>query len=190
MRLFLTIFVFIFSLQSSIKADDIKDLEIEGMSIGDSLLDYFSKEEIKNSKNKFNYPKSNKFILWVPNSRSYENYDAVQFHFKTNDANYIIQSIGGHITYYEKIEKCYPKKKDIFDSLKEMFPNTEVKSQIAKHQLDNKTIVDQTVFNFDQGYITLECYDWSKELEDKYGDKLSLGISTSEFMNWITNEAY
>jgi len=82
------------------------------------------------------------------------------------------------------------KKKDIFDSLKEMFPNTEVKSQIAKHQLDNKTIVDQTVFNFDQGYITLECYDWSKELEDKYGDKLSLGISTSEFMNWITNEAY
>ena len=28
-------------------ADDIKDFEIEGMSIGDSLLDYFSEEEIK-----------------------------------------------------------------------------------------------------------------------------------------------
>ena len=40
-----------FSLQTLIKADDIKDFEIEGISIGDSLLDYFSKKEIlDNSK--------------------------------------------------------------------------------------------------------------------------------------------
>ena len=36
-----------FSFQSWTKADDIRDFEIEGMSIGDSLLDYYSKEEIK-----------------------------------------------------------------------------------------------------------------------------------------------
>jgi len=29
------------------QADDIRDFQIEGMSIGDSLLDYFSEEEIK-----------------------------------------------------------------------------------------------------------------------------------------------
>ena len=28
------------------QSDDIRDFEIEGISIGDSLLDYFSKEEI------------------------------------------------------------------------------------------------------------------------------------------------
>ena len=30
-------------------ADDIRDFQIEGMSIGDSLLDYFSEEQIKNN---------------------------------------------------------------------------------------------------------------------------------------------
>ena len=38
-----------FSFHNITKADDIRDFEIEGMSIGDSLLDYFSENEIKNS---------------------------------------------------------------------------------------------------------------------------------------------
>ena len=39
-----TVLILVF--QSWTKADDIKDFEIEGMSIGDSLLDYMSKDEI------------------------------------------------------------------------------------------------------------------------------------------------
>ena len=46
MRLFLTLLIIIFNLQSLTKADDISDFEIEGISIGDSLLDYYSKREI------------------------------------------------------------------------------------------------------------------------------------------------
>ena len=44
------------------QADDIRDFQIEGMSVGDSLLDYFSKSEIK--KGKKNYFKDN-FSLFV-----------------------------------------------------------------------------------------------------------------------------
>ena len=47
MRIFLTVLVLIFSLQSWTKADDIRDFEIEGISIGDSLLDHFSKSNIE-----------------------------------------------------------------------------------------------------------------------------------------------
>ena len=32
------------------QADDIRDFQIEGMSVGDSALDYFSAEEINNRK--------------------------------------------------------------------------------------------------------------------------------------------
>ena len=46
MRIFLTVFFLIFSFQSLIKADDIRDFEIEGMTIGDSLLDIFNKNII------------------------------------------------------------------------------------------------------------------------------------------------
>ena len=48
MRNFLLILILILSFQSWTKADDIRDFQIEGMSIGDSLLNFVSKKEIKN----------------------------------------------------------------------------------------------------------------------------------------------
>ena len=45
MKILLTLFVLLFS--SSVFADDISDLEIEGISVGDSLLNYYSEEDIK-----------------------------------------------------------------------------------------------------------------------------------------------
>ena len=49
-RLSLYLFLIFFTLQTPSKADDIRDFQIEGISIGDSLLDYFSEEKIKSSK--------------------------------------------------------------------------------------------------------------------------------------------
>ena len=54
MRIILIVFILIFNSQSWTKADDIRDFEIEGMSIGDSALNFFSETDIKkNSKNYF-----------------------------------------------------------------------------------------------------------------------------------------
>ena len=56
MKKFLAILILILTLQApSYAAEDIRDFTIEGISIGDSLLDYFSKVEIENffkAKNK------------------------------------------------------------------------------------------------------------------------------------------
>ena len=46
-RLSLYLFLILFTLQTPSWADDIRDFQIEGMSVGDSLLDYFSENEIK-----------------------------------------------------------------------------------------------------------------------------------------------
>ena len=46
---FLIILILIFNLSNLSFADDISDLEIEGMSIGDSALDYFDLGQIKKS---------------------------------------------------------------------------------------------------------------------------------------------
>ena len=45
MKILLTLFVLFFS--SSVFAEDISDFQIEGISVGESLLDYMSEEEIK-----------------------------------------------------------------------------------------------------------------------------------------------
>ena len=47
MKQFIIIFILILSFQSWSKADDIRDFQIEGMSVGDSLLDYYPKNKLK-----------------------------------------------------------------------------------------------------------------------------------------------
>ena len=78
MRIFLSIIILIISLQSWTKADDISDFQIEGMSIADSLLDYFSEAEIKNpgSNNTMYYPKSRKFYEIVLDTKT-KKYDLI-----------------------------------------------------------------------------------------------------------------
>ena len=47
MKKFLAILILVLTFQTPSQADDIRDLQIEGISIGDSLLDHFSEEVIK-----------------------------------------------------------------------------------------------------------------------------------------------
>ena len=51
MKRFLIFLVFIFNIQSFTKADDIREIEIEGISIGDNALDFYSKDELDNNTN-------------------------------------------------------------------------------------------------------------------------------------------
>ena len=62
MKRLLLILILTLSFQSWTKADDIRDFEIEGMSIGDSALDYYSKKELRKFDKTY-YPKSKKFYL-------------------------------------------------------------------------------------------------------------------------------
>ena len=89
MKRFLTILILIFTLQTPSQADDIRDFQIEGMSIGDSALDYFSEDELENSLKSY-YP-NKKFYLVDIFSSKYETYAGVQLSFKNN--NYKIYSI-------------------------------------------------------------------------------------------------
>ena len=111
MKVFITVLVLIFSLQSWTKADDIRDFEIEGMSIGDSALDFFSEEEIK----KFlivEYPSSKRIVGWEsPSSMKFKNYVAITFHVKSNDKSYEILSIKGILDMENKKKECLDKKK-------------------------------------------------------------------------------
>ena len=50
MKRLLLILILTFSFQSIIKADDISDFMIEGISLGDSALDFFSEDLITINK--------------------------------------------------------------------------------------------------------------------------------------------
>ena len=89
MKKLIMIFILVLSFHSSIKADDIKDFEIEGMSIGDSLLDFMSKNEIKNNTMQY-FSGERKYFITAFNN-NLDNYDQLELYIKTGDKNYIIQ---------------------------------------------------------------------------------------------------
>ena len=79
MRLFLALLVLIFNLQSLSKADDIRDFEIDGMSLGDNLLNYFTKNEIIN--NLAQYYNDNEYSVTELDSIN-PDYFLIQVHYK------------------------------------------------------------------------------------------------------------
>ena len=80
MRIFLAVIVLIFSFQSWTKADDIRDFEIEGMSIGDSLLDFYDISILKNI-DRYYYPNSKKYFGLTDAifDKNLETYESIQF---------------------------------------------------------------------------------------------------------------
>ena len=99
-KLYVYLFLVFFVLQTPSSSDDIRDFQIEGMSIGDSLLDYFSEKEIKGWHKTF-YSGSKKIYLIESgaSNSSFELYDDVGFHIKNNDKKYIIKGIAGIIYF-------------------------------------------------------------------------------------------
>ena len=83
MRVFLAVLVLIFSLQSWTKADDISDFQIEGMSIGDTLLQYYSKDQIiSKSRNILMGGKFYNDWQQIHKENNNELYDRVSLYFK------------------------------------------------------------------------------------------------------------
>jgi len=193
-RLIILIFLIIFSLQSLTKADDIRDFQIEGISIGDSLLDFFSKELIENEKNSSDssYKDNEYFRVWYDGKDKFKTYDYLQIHLKSNDPKYIVQSVEGKIIYKENIKDCYNQKDIIFNELKKNFPNANIRHSKSKHKADTsgKSLTDTSYFflSNNSGNIGVACYDWSKEY-GKY-DNLKVFIDKSEFLEWLKNKAY
>ena len=197
MRVFIAVLVLIFSFQSWTKADDIRDFEIEGMSIGDSLLDYFSEEEI-NSQNKHEYPSSKKF-LWLSfhYKKNFKIYDVVQFHIKSNDNKYIIYSVAGTNRYDKNIEGCYKEMDEVVAEISQLFKDLKKNDpgiQIHGCDKSGKSKFKSVYFYFKSGdVIAVACTDWSEKIEKEkkeWWDHLRVSLDSKEFTVWLRNEAY
>ena len=87
-------------------ADDISEYQIEGISIGDSLLDHLSKEEIiteiERTKPDYNYLREEFGEVYIRDEL--KTYDYVSFFVKLADSKYIIYGVFGTISYNKNWE--------------------------------------------------------------------------------------
>ena len=110
MRIFLSILILLISLQSLTRADNIQDFELEGMSIGDSLLDFMSKSYIDGDKEAL-YP--NKKYLTIFYEFKSAQYDDIQLDFLSDDPKYIIQGVEAKKYFPDDIKSCRSQQKEV-----------------------------------------------------------------------------
>ena len=177
------ILIFLF-FSSPLLADDISDFQIEGMSIGDSLLDYYNEREILNNQEEYN--KENKFKTseFQLTDKSSE-YHSVGVYYKNNDNKYIIHGVSGGIFYINNIENCYSKKNNIVNDLSILLKNTEWENNEIK-DVDGYFLFDYAYLK--SGIVEVSCYDWNNELEMKgWTDHLKVRLLSNELNNWINS---
>ena len=179
--------ILIFSLQSWTKADDIRDFEIEGISIGDSLLNFFSLQEIKKNSKPHYYKNISNFpflAIEIENHNSFKQYYGIQFHVKKNDNNFKIYAIAGYDYCLENIKYCYEMKDKIEKDISNIFTNVKINKRAITHDADKtkKSKVTYTEYLLENGdAISVNVYDWSKAMN--HGDNYDLAIDSVEFIN-------
>lgn len=188
MKILFIFFIIFFS--SVVFSDDISEFQIEGISINESALKFFSEIHIKN--NSFNDYDNKKYIRVQNDSIPFfKTYDAVDFNYKTGDKEFKIVSLSGVLIYENNIEECYPKLdliiKDLKNNLKPK-KYLEKNTWILTNDPSGKSKATDAVFIFDTGIISVACYDYSDEYGDQ--DHLSVSIDTNEFEEFLRNDAY
>jgi hypothetical protein len=186
MKRLLLILILTLSFQSWTKADDIRDFQIEGMSIGDSALDFFSKSELNNAHEIKDY-KNKKYRYYFLSFDKSQTYEYIQITVKPSDRKFIIQAIDGHIFFYNNINDCYKKMSNIKKEVDNVF-NTIGKDDSGAHPGYSNSTYKRVFYRFENGAAELACYDMSKK--SKKTDRLGFSIKNLEFLDFVTNEAY
>jgi hypothetical protein len=176
------------------QAEDIRDFQIAGIGIGDSLLNFYSETEILDQKKITGFLFKNK-EYFSARFTAIDNdvYEKIQVQIKDNDPKYIIHSLEG-INFFKSMNSCKDDNKKISNDIKKLFPSSKKRIIETKHGADpsGKSFVYITKLNLKSGAaVLISCYDWSDEITTSKGwkDNLKVIIDSKEFNYWLNNKA-
>ena len=186
MKKLLLILVLLFSFQPLSTADDIRNFQIEGISIGDSLLDFYNKRQINNFSNYDHLPSDMKFRI-ADDERKIGSYDGLQFFYKPKDQKFKIHSVAGHV-YCRSKNKCNKIFEQIKSDMEKALGVKNFKKDTYKHFDDKsgKSVATVYYLNVDGGHIKVEYMDWSKKM--KWADNVNVTINTIEVIDWLKSD--
>ena len=194
MKKLLLIFILTFTIQSSTKADDIRDFQIEEMGIGDSLLNFFTKDKItKSTVDWYDDLEKNMYVSLAFDSNNFVQYDFVDVWTKYGDKEFKIVAIAG-VNYFKKkgqirdIEDCYDKQLEIANDISKLFSNSIMDGpHTIPHDSDPSGKSSYTDIYFDienKHEAVIGCYDWNEDLKDKE-DHIYISLRSKEFAEWL-----
>ena len=173
MKKILVIIVLSLYLITPSQADDITDFEIDGISIGDSLNNFFNEKEI--SKAIDESLKDRKYLTKTFYNINSKIYDALQISYEANDKKRVIVSVVGVKSYPNNINECKKQMSIIESELTNMFPSAFKKNWGKYNSTDNKGHYFPITFDLNDGSIAMvSCHDWNSESGIEDNLKVSL----------------
>ena len=187
MKKLILVLILTFIFQSWSSADDIRDFQIEGMSLYDSALDYFSKSKIKNSEEDYYDDKT--YTTSTITSSKFDVYQQVQITYKSNDNKFLLLDINGIID--KNYQDCLKEIEIIAKDFQKMFPNSKKSDLYTFSHWQDKSgdsKVSDMLWTFRNGdLIILACYNWDTAFGKKNGyiDELRISIGSKEFDDYL-----
>lgn len=186
MKVFTLILVLIITFQSFSRADDINDFQIEGISTGESFLNFFTEKEIKNFLNYDQLPSDMKYRIseFDENQYNMENYTAVQIYHKPNDGSYIVHGVRGAKSCSSE-KDCETLYKNIKNDLLEVFSPGVEETHIPQDDPSGKSKTTYYEIKLENGNINIAYTNWSENVQ--WYDNVSVEVSTNDVDKWIRN---
>ena len=192
MKKLLTILIAVCLWCQNAQSDDIRDFQIEGVSIGDSMLDFMDEEQIKKeirSEYAYHYKNSVFVVIGDVFDQSVKTYESLSVTIKPADPKYIIYGVRGKIKYPNELKKCLEKKREVIMSVKNLFKNLKMdKVDAVKHGYDAESLVYANEFYFpNNDQIRIFCVNWSAKTEAKqnWSDTFNVGAMKWELVDFI-----
>jgi len=185
-KYFFYLFILCFVLNIQARSDSVTDLQIEGMSVGDSLLDYMTVDEIKNNELPYFPDKRNYYV--VRKANDLETYDQVEIYLKSDDEKYIIRSFGAAL-WQNDLAECFDKSDEMVKDLAEAL-DLKFNSAEEKHDVYTNTIFFVSTAYIGNSIIKIGCNfvdPKDKEIHGNILDNLSLLIQTGEINKWFAS---
>jgi len=190
MKRLLLILIITLSFHTLIKADDITDFEIEGISIGDSLLDIATVNQINNAKSKKQLKNSNFYRFDLESLKDLEIYDWARITTKKDDSNYTVINIGAAIDYTE-LDECKKIKNDVQNGVEQIFTAVDKEETTFASAQDKtgKSIIYGVQyytkpFPFNEA-IVVNCYHMTEESNVKRS--VIISVNSEEFAEYLVS---
>ena len=184
----LFILVFFFS-SLTLANDNIKQFKIEGISLGDSVLDHFPGRDVVNNINhKYNHSSDEYHVSDIFQYSSFKKFDMVSLVIKSDSEEILfpISGMSGLIYYENNIEDCYVEKDKIVNELTTIFKEVRVEGPAVLdnlYDLTGQSHYNETKFYFDWGFARVACYDMAKHIN--LPDALLIDFFYKEVDDWL-----
>ena len=175
---------------------NLKKFSIEGISIGDSVADYFPGREITKNIVKQADLTDEFYVAHFNKHESFSQFDQIYFVINPSTDNVLfpIEGMSAFIDFKQDIQKCFDQKDYFFKQIINIYKEEinkkliDINTAIKPHPSDltGKSTYEHTDIKFPNGFIRIACYDM--QAHSGTNDALILDFFTEDVDRWLHNE--